>query len=515
MKITSRRLIATCVAAIAAAYGGFRVSSAQSTGTQGPSSSATPYVVGVAPGVTTRSILTVGDSVNTKPDGSPYRMVGIPDGLGAFDNGDGTFTVLMNHELRGPINETESGRFGAIRAHGASGAFVSKYIVNKSDLSVVRGDDLVQRIGTWDTATSSYREPRTGVVMQRLCSADLPDVSAFFDAASGLGTQERIFMNGEEIGPEGKAYGHLMNGTTYELPRLGKFSWENSVANPATGVKTVVVGTDDATPGQVYVYVGNKTNSGTPVDHAGLTNGLLYGVKVLAPNGAERTTRFENDANSIPSGSPFVMASLGNVENETGASQQLLSAALNITEFARPEDGAWDPSNPNDFYFVTTGASGARSRLFRLRFADRNNPEQGGTIDELLNGTEVPAGTDGYRSLDNLTINKRGQILIQEDPGASARIARLWRYNIAGDNLNLIAQHDPARFTPTTGSFAPLFNNPAAPDEESSGIIDMTDILGEGTYLLDVQAHYERGIDEELVEGGQLLLLQIPTARRR
>ena len=26
-------------------------------------------------------------------------MVGIPDGLGAFDNGDGTFTVLMNHEL--------------------------------------------------------------------------------------------------------------------------------------------------------------------------------------------------------------------------------------------------------------------------------------------------------------------------------------------------------------------------------------------------------------------------------
>ncbi len=45
-------------------------------------------------------ILTVGDSVNTKLDGvSPYRMVGIPDGLGAYDNGDGTFTVLMNHEL--------------------------------------------------------------------------------------------------------------------------------------------------------------------------------------------------------------------------------------------------------------------------------------------------------------------------------------------------------------------------------------------------------------------------------
>ena len=39
------------------------------------------------------SILTAGDSVNG------YRMAGWPDGLGAYDNGDGTFTLLMNHEL--------------------------------------------------------------------------------------------------------------------------------------------------------------------------------------------------------------------------------------------------------------------------------------------------------------------------------------------------------------------------------------------------------------------------------
>jgi hypothetical protein len=32
----------------------------------------------------------------------------------------------------------------------------------------------------------------------------------------------------------------------------------------------------------------------------------------------------------------------------------------------------------------------------------------------------------------------------------------------------------------------------------------MADILGEGWYLLDVQAHYAAG-DAELVEGGQLL----------
>ncbi len=59
----------------------------------GPSSSQSPYVIRSQPGVVTKSILTTGDSVGG------YRMVGIPDGLGAFDNGDGTFTVLMNHEL--------------------------------------------------------------------------------------------------------------------------------------------------------------------------------------------------------------------------------------------------------------------------------------------------------------------------------------------------------------------------------------------------------------------------------
>src|SRR5215471_18503277 len=67
-----------------------------------------PYIVPVAPGVSTQAILTVGDTVNG------YRMVGIPDGLGAFDNGNGTFTVLMNHEL---VN-TE----GVTRAHGGMGA---------------------------------------------------------------------------------------------------------------------------------------------------------------------------------------------------------------------------------------------------------------------------------------------------------------------------------------------------------------------------------------------------------
>src|SRR6266498_2893451 len=74
--------VTVSVMAVSGATAG--ASSASSGAVTGPSSSQSPYVVGSQPGVVTKSILTVGDSVNLKPDGTPYRMVGIPDGLGGW-----------------------------------------------------------------------------------------------------------------------------------------------------------------------------------------------------------------------------------------------------------------------------------------------------------------------------------------------------------------------------------------------------------------------------------------------
>ncbi|MEJ7589020.1 MAG: esterase-like activity of phytase family protein, partial [Ferruginibacter sp.] len=209
-------------------------------GITGPSSSQSPYLLPAMPDANFTSIITVNDVVGS------YKMVGIPDGLGAYDNGNGTFSLLMNHE----INNT----LGVVRAHGSIGSFVSKWIINKSDLSVVSGEDLIKRVNIWNPVNSTYTEysslnPSPSATLSRFCSADLPAVPAFYNSATGLGTQERIFMNGEETGAEGRAFGHIATGpnagTSYELPSLGKFSWENSVANPATGDKTVVAGMDD------------------------------------------------------------------------------------------------------------------------------------------------------------------------------------------------------------------------------------------------------------------------------
>jgi hypothetical protein len=482
-KRTARRVGALAGMAGVAAVASVGALAAEITG---PSSSQSPYIVRSEPGVVTKAILTVGDSVNDKPDGTPYRMVGLPDGLGAFDNGNGTFTVLMNHELNGASA-------GAVRAHGAKGAFVSKWIIDKGSLRVRKGEDLIQRIATWDTASSSYNAPAAGIVLTRLCSADLPARSAFYNRETGKGFRGRLFMDGEESGAEGRAFAHGLDGTSYQLPHLGRFSWENSVAQPNTGDKTVVVGLDDSGNGQVYVYIGDKRSSGNPVEKAGLVGGKLYGVKVAG-------FATESAATGIPSGTAFSLVDLGDVSSKTGAQLEAASNAAGVTGFQRPEDGSWNPKDAGEFYFVTTASFDGNSRLWRLHFTDPDNPAAGGTLDMLLDGTEGP------RMMDNITVSDRGQVLIQEDPGNNPYVAKLWRYSIATDRISEIAHHDDGRFVPGAPGFL-------TQDEESSGIIPVDDILGEGWFLGDVQGHYPT--DSELVEGGQLFALHIPPGRRR
>ena len=70
-----------------------------------------------------------------------------------------------------------------------------------------------------------------------------------------------------------------------------------------------------------------------------------------------------------------------------------------------------------------------------------------------------------------------------------------------------MARHDPKRFVIGTPGYI------GTNDEESSGIIDMADILGEGWFLIDVQAPHPP-VAPGLVAGGQLLALHIPPGRR-
>lgn len=425
--------------------------------TTGPSSSDAPYLIPAAAGVRTTSVLTAGDNV------AGYTMSGLPDGLGAFDNRDGTFTLVSNHEL--------SAGEGLVRAHGATGSYISRWVIDKRTLRVVSGTDQIQRLlvadgaGGWAVST----DPIT-----RMCSADLPEVSAFYDRRTRTGYPGRIFTNGEETGG-GRAFAHVLDtGDSFELPALGRAAWENVVANPSTGRRTVVLGTSDTGGGEVYVYAGTKQRTGNPVERAGLTNGTSLAISVPA-------LPTESGAQAVPGGRlPFTLVPAG-----TG------------TGWDRPEDGSWDPQHPNDFYFVTTASMTKHSRLWVLHFRDAARPELGGTVELLLEG---PAdATAGPKMMDNITVD-RGSVLIQEDPGGNEYLAGIWQYDIHRHAVRRVADFDPQRFLPG----GPLFDTV---DEESSGIIPAP-FLGAGVYLLDAQNHTAVD-DPAVVQKGQYLTLTI------
>ena len=501
---------------------------------QGPSSSQTSYLTPTSPGWSATSLLTVGDGIGG------YLMAGIPDGLGAYSNGNGTMTVLANHEI-GATQATTPVLLGTARAHGAAGGFVSKWVINTSTWQVVSGGDFVTSPTNqmmWDTTANAgagnwvARTSSNPYAYLRPCAADLPKLSAFWDASTSTGYDGLIFMNGEETGAEGKGLAWIVTGTdagkVYELPHHGKYSWENNLARFNYGstpgatnlLQTVTVGTDDTTPGEVYVYIGAKTNVGNAVQRAGLANGLTYGLKVLTATGYTGDILFEN-ATGI--NGTFGLAQIfdnATLPNKTGAQFQTESLRLKVTQFARPEDAQW--VDEDSLVFATTGATvnsvSVTSKIYQLDFnSDATNGilTTGGAIKVVVDSKNI-MGLDGAaaRSFDNLTIGDDNKLYIQEDPGNSSYVAKHW---IVDHTLGTQAQReasavqifesDRTRFT-TGGTLYQTL------DEEHSGIIDITSIVNDGIvgsqwFLVATQNHAAAtGANAApLVEGGQFIAL--------
>ena len=325
-----------------------------------------------------------------------------------------------------------------------------------------------------------------------------------FNAATGLGSTAAIFLTGEEAGDGGRAFATIVTGagagTAFELPFLGNMSYENVVANPYAQDKTIVALSDDQGGGQVYIYVGQKQAAGSEIAKAGLTGGELYGIKV---------TGTPLEANGTPANGTFTLERIGDtvaggVSNMTGTQIQAESVTDGVTGFLRPEDFAWDPDNPSVAYFVTTNSFSADpaatpTRLYKIEFADITNPQLGGTITAVIDGTE---GYDAHM-FDNISVAD-GTVMIQEDPGGQNYLAKIWEYDIATDKLVQVANFDPAQFTPGLPGY--ITN-----DEESSGIIDVTGLLGDGdtrAYLLDAQVHANTN-DPATVQEGQLMVMYV------
>ena len=461
------------------------------------------FLVGTEGRAVFREVIQAGEQGN-----NGYRFNGIPDGIGVTDNGDGTLRVLVNHELGNTA--------GDVRAHGSKGAYVSDLTIDKATLSVISGKDFLASANDLFLASTDGSTWTSGstTAFNRFCSADLAASTAFRNGTNGYAG--RIFLTGEEAGPEGRAFAHVLDGTdagkVYELASLGNLSFENVVANPLAQDKTVVVSLDDTiTNGQVYVYVGTKTTSGNAVQQAGLAGGTTYGIRVNSTG----TTNTEvgnltspNDTGLGLNGSgvgTFELVNLGDVKAKTGATLNSESITAGVTNWLRPEDGAWSKDGKT-FYFVTTATATSASRLWALEFTNLANPEAGGTVKMLLNGSE------GQVMLDNMTVADDGSILLQEDPGGNERLAKIWRYNPSTDTLVELAQHNPVLFGGTAATNPNFITN----DEESSGIVDissyLTGVSGYDTtkysyFLIADQIHKAVASPTSQVEMGELSVM--------
>jgi secreted PhoX family phosphatase len=291
------------------------------------------------------------------------------------------------------------------------------------------------------------------------------------------------------------------------------------------------MGTEDgsAVDSQLFMYVGKKTTSGTFADKAGLTNGDVHvmSIPVIANDNAFRAKYGKNN--------PVAVEFKKTIWNADQATQQADHRDKG-TEMSRVEDGEWDASNPNVFYFITTesnkdaGATKANpaepaisrdgGALWRLTFVDGQKPELGAKLELLLDGSEAP-----YLSKpDNLALTANGIVMIQEDPGNNAHVSRIVAFRPSDKKIAVVAEFNKAYFAADAAQFMTI-------DEESSGIIDVTKMLAKSDdkntyFFLNAQVHTNGGavarpdipskseprklaIDKATIEGGAYYLMTI------
>lgn len=483
------------------------------------------------------SLLTVGERVPS-PDGGQYRLVGIPDGMGAHRNPDGTITVYVAHELN-PSTLSQPYVGGPLHR----GAFVSRFVLGEDEdtgawevLSGERAYDRVYQdnklIGDPALETNAVRS------FARFCSASLAGEAEGFDRPIFFANEEEDVDPNTFDGKGGQTVAILQGdrGTweAHALSRLGHFSKENTLAQPRSDELTVLIPTEDgpSTPdSQLWLYVGEKERSrgASVLDRNGLLNGKLY---VFVADG------FESEADAYGTDTEIAgrWVRVPRAKHLTTEELEAAADAVGAFGFIRVEDGAFSKTNPNTFYFVTTGSGYRRAdgshvnelgRLYRLELHP-GNPRRPATLTIEYDAQElVAAGEDVAISPDNLDVSE-DTLMIQEDGTSESRArmaalgrdGQIWAFPLLPDgSVDLSGRAPVAELDAWTSRWLKPDGTQARPGPgvwESSGIIDLAAILGPDAWLFNVQSHRPSGaaswppatVDAPYtVEDGQLLLM--------
>jgi len=501
------------------------------------------YLISASDGATLSVIATTGDTIS----GEVLR--GVPDGMGATKNADGTLTLLSNHEISTGADVLSK------KDTGTWGSSISKMTFDPATKKITKLENWMKNMSyynyttekwgsTWEQSlpvgfptVDSYGAAAGTNGLLRFCSGDLVAAGGFSytekDAKTKknvtYGYKEAVYLTGEESGDVSRAFAFDASGNGMQLPKMGLAGWENFLTKPGTGKATIVMGNEDnnATDSQLYMYVGTKQTTGANfAEKAGLTNGKLYTI-------ALENYLTDNAVRTAPKGTK-IKVGFNEVNTDPKYGKFASMAQANGTTFSRVEDGEFDAKNPNVYYFVTTesnkdpkattprpGATYSRDggALWKMTFADAKDPFKGATMEMLLDGTEAPYLTKP----DNITIDDE-YILIQEDPGNNAHIARLVAYRKSDGKIAEIAKFDEQYFITGQAKFM-------TQDEESSGIINVNKFLKaagdtKSHFFLNAQVHSKLSVarpdlvaglgttevmalDNKAIEGGQYYHLTI------
>ena len=465
-------------------------------------------------GFRTVPLVTIGDiipdttgALNSSTAGD-YQPVGILDGMGAIRFDEDTVRAFVNHELvdNAGVPYQLIGEDGT--PYTITGGRISYFDINIETFEIedagiaynrifdangnIASDNSIfgQVLANPFDPTSTELRPIEG--FSRFCSGGLNEAEQF---GPGQGLADDIYFAGEEVGGFFNGVGganwalDVATGDIYQLPALGRGSWENtSEIDTGTTTHVAFILADDQSPfdfdgdGEVegapfYLYVGEKNpDSDNFLERNGLAGGNLYVwvpdanlddnpdndiVNALQFRGAGTTAtgawvQIDNTGNGTPSfdGSTgfdqFGYPTQGNLITQAEAAGAFV--------ISRPEDVATNPNNPSEIVQAVTGVdtfavdettgNGADTfgALYTLDTDFTNLTGEGlltATATVLYDGDQDP--NRSLRSPDNLDWADDGFIYVQEDEAEEDSLTGevLFGQGAANPNEASIVRIDP------------------------------------------------------------------------
>jgi hypothetical protein len=526
----------------------------------------------VAAGASVTPLITVGETL-----AGGYRFESIPDGIAIRERGQGRVDVFVNHETsRVPFPFTFPGAPTEANQNDFDNAQLSHLIVHRRTGGILHGSMAIDSSENYQRFCSNYlATTKEGFDRPILFTNEegidwVKREGDAFPATIGDPASRQI----------GVVVAHdVRTGKTTPIWGMGRHNHENSVAIPGFDDLVLLSGDDsfvsNPPQSQLYSYIAPTTNavlrdegdlwafrstSAGKDDYYDVGPGdVLTGEFVKVPKDVATGRN--------PDGSDLLAADKGYPPPPDDGTWQRNSfmpppqkgvdgpqwvlehwSDLNgVFQFIRIEDIAYDkrPGMENVVYLVDSGrgVAGApgpgvstNGRVWKM-VLDENDPTKVTSLSILIDGDDRPVkDPDRIHQPDNIESTPRS-LLITEDPGSSqqfnpgepnATTARLWRYDLATGTLSVAARVDQsADEGPTDVDGEPGVVAPGRLGAwESSGVVDVSDAFGPGSFLVTVQAHtlwVEKALGDDVFpppgadwtdkrEGGQLVLLRLPGA---